>query len=58
MTSKVKFDLRFEISNLDYSGTHVHFASNSHIVDVRGHGSLQTASEVTSGLRIRLRDLK
>ena len=31
------FDLRFEISNLDYPGIHVHIASNS----LRGHDSLQ-----------------
>ena len=54
MTSEVKFDLRFEISNLDYPGINVHVASYSQIVDLRGHGSLQTASEVTNGLRIEL----
>ena len=27
---EVKFDLRFEISNLNYLGIHVHIASNSH----------------------------
>ena len=36
------FDLRFEISNLDYPGIHVHIASNG----LRGHGGLQTTSEV------------
>ena len=42
------FDLRFEISNLDYPGIHVHIASNGlrgHD-GLRGHGSLQTTSEV------------
>ena len=29
MASKVKFDLRFEISNLNYHGIDVHIASNS-----------------------------
>ena len=36
------YDLRFDISNLDYPGLHVHIASNG----LRGHGSLQTTSEV------------
>jgi len=36
------FDLRFEISNLDYPGIHVHIASNG----LRGHGDLLTTSEV------------
>ena len=27
---EVKFDLRFEISNLNYLGIHVHIASNGH----------------------------
>ena len=57
MTSEVKFDLRFELSNLDYPSIHVHVASNCHIVDLRGHGSLQTASEVTNDLGIELSDL-
>ena len=35
-------DLRFEISNLDYPGIHVHITSNG----LQGHGSLQTTSEV------------
>ena len=30
------YDLRFEISDLDYPGIHVHIASNG----LRGHGSL------------------
>ena len=47
------FDLRFEISNLDYPGIHVHIASNG----LRGHGGLQTTSEVTSDLKIQLSDL-
>ena len=28
MTSEVKFDLNFEISNLNYPGIYVHIASN------------------------------
>ena len=30
VASKAQFDLRFETSNLDYPGIHVHIASNSH----------------------------
>ena len=47
------YELRFEISNLTYPGIHVHIASNG----FRGHGGLQTASEVTSDLKIQLSDL-
>ena len=36
------FDLRFETSNPDYPGIHVHIVSNG----LRGHGGLQTTSEV------------
>ena len=36
------FDLRFEISNLDYPGIHVHIAFNG----LQGHGDLKTTSEV------------
>ena len=36
------YDLRFEISNLEYPGIHVHIVSN----DLRGHGGFQTTSEV------------
>ena len=36
------YDLRFEISNLEYPGIHVHIVSN----DLQGHGGLQTTSEV------------
>ena len=54
MTSEVKFDLSFEIGNLDYPGIHVHVASNSQTVDLRGHGSLQTALEVANCLKIEI----
>ena len=47
------YDLRFDISNLDYPGIHVHIAFKG----LRGHGSLQTTSEVTSDLKIQLSDL-
>ena len=55
--SEVKFELRFEISILNYPGIHVYIAFNNHFGDLWGHGGLQTASEVTSGLRIKLSDL-
>ena len=57
MASEFTFDLRFEISNLNYPGIHVHVAPNSHFGGLGGHGSLKTTSEVTSGLKIKLSDL-
>ena len=36
------YDLRFEISSLEYPGIHVHIVFN----DLRGHGGLQTTTEV------------
>ena len=45
MASKFKFDLGIEIRNLNYSGIHVHVASNSHF------GGL------VSDLKIKLSDL-
>ena len=51
------YDLRFDISNLNYSGIHVHNASNSHFGGLWGRGDLQMTSEVTSDLRIELGDL-
>ena len=36
------YDLRFEISNLEYPGIHVHIAFNG----IQDHGGLQTTSEV------------
>ena len=44
------YDLRFDISNLDYPGIHVHIASKG----LRGHGGLQMTSEVTPDLKIQL----
>ena len=52
-----KFDIRFEIRNLIYPGIHVFVASNGHFGGLWGHGGLQTALEVTSGLGIKLSDL-
>ena len=36
------FELRFEISNLDYPGVYVHIASNG----LQGHGGLNWTSDV------------
>ena len=44
MAWEVKFDLRFEICNLNYPGIHVHVATNSHLDGLWGHDSLQTVS--------------
>ena len=49
VVTKVKFDLRFEISNLNYPGIHVHVASNGHLHGLWGHDGLQTAS-ITSNI--------
>ena len=57
IASELKFDLRFEIINLNYPGIIVHVASNSQFGGLGGHGGLQTASEVASGLIIELSDL-
>ena len=47
--SKAKFDLRFESSNLDYSGIHVHIASEAMVASKQ--------PEITSVLGIELSDL-
>jgi len=60
MASKVKLDLRFEISNLSYHGIDVHIASNSYFGGLWGHGSLQTASlapEVKFDLKFEISNL-
>ena len=57
MASKVKFDLRFEISNLNYHGIDVQIAYNSFLGGLGGHGSLQMpsiASEVKFDLRFEI----
>ena len=55
--SEVQFDLRFETSNLDLPGIHVHITSNNHFVCHSGHGGLQSASGIRSDLIIELSDL-
>ena len=60
MASKVRYDLRFEISNLNYHGIDVHIASNSFLGSLWGHGGLQTASiasEVKFYLRFEISNL-
>ena len=57
MTSKAKFDLRFEICTLDCPGFYVHIASNSHFDGLWGHGGLQMTSKVNDDLKIELNDL-
>ena len=49
--SEVKLDLRFEMSNLQYHGIHVHIASDSHL------GGFQMTSDVKADLKIELSDL-
>ena len=44
VASEFKFDLRFEISNLNYPGIHVHIAYNSHFCGLLGHGGPLAAS--------------
>ena len=44
--SEVKFDLRFDTSNLKYPDIHVHIASGGHLGGLRGLGGLQMTSEV------------
>ena len=50
MAPEVQFDFEIELSDLDYPDIHVHVASNQHLNfgGLRGHGDLQTDSEVTS----------
>ena len=44
----------FQTGSLYYIGIHVHIAFYSYIGGLRGHCSLQMASEVTAGLRFKL----
>ena len=56
LASEVKFDLRFEISNLIYPGIRVHVASNVHFGGLWGCDSLQMTSEDTYDLIFELID--
>ena len=49
MISNIKFDLAFEISNVDYPGIHAHIVYNSLFGGLWSHGSLQTASMTSKG---------
>ena len=53
MASGFKFELRFEINNLNYPDIHVYIASNGHFGDLWGHGDLQMAS-TASGVKFDL----
>ena len=57
MASKVKYDPRFETSNLNYHGIDVHIDYNSFLGGLWGHGGLQMpsiASEVKFDLRFEI----
>ena len=49
--SEVASDLKFDISNLNYPGIHVHITYNSHFGGLWGHSGLNMTSEVTSDLK-------
>ena len=55
--SEVASDLKFDISNLNYPGIHVHITYNSHFGGLWGHSGLNMTSEVTSDLKFELSDL-
>ena len=60
MGSKVKFDLRFELSNLNHHGIDVYIASKSLMGGFCGHGGLQMASipsKVKSDLTFEISNL-
>ena len=56
-TSVAKSSLGFEISDLSYLYIHVHIVYMVPYSGLRGHYSLQTASEVKSDLRFEISDL-
>ena len=49
---KVKFGLRFEISNLNYHYTHMHIGSNGHLDGIWGCGDLQMTPMVMPDLKL------
>ena len=55
--SLTNFNVRLDISSLNYPDIHVHVASNSNLGGLLGHDGLQMTSEVTSDLKIELSDL-
>ena len=56
--TEVRFDLRFNTSNLNYPDIYVHLTWNSLFSGLWGHSDLHMASEVTSDLEFELSDLK
>ena len=50
MASDVNFNLRFEISNLNYPGNYVHVLFGG----LRGHEGLQMTSEVATDLKFEI----
>ena len=54
---EAKFDIKFEISNLNNPIIHMHIAPRNQYGDLRGHGSLKTASEAASDVKFELSDL-
>ena len=46
MTSEVKFDLGFELCDLNYPDIHVHIASINSLNRISGHGKLESILSV------------
>ena len=51
MTSLIKFDIQFEMTNLNFAGIYVYDGSNGHYDGLWGHGDLQMTLEVTAELK-------
>ena len=56
-SEEAKFDIKFEISNLKNPIIHMHIAPRNQYGDLRGHGSLKTASEAASDVKFEIRVL-
>ena len=54
---EVRFDLRFNTSNLNYPGIYVHIAWKSFFGGLGGHSGLHMTSEVTSEIKLIFSDL-
>ena len=57
MASEVRFDLKIELSDLNYPEIYVPNASKSHFHELGGHCGLQMTSEVKFNLRFEISDL-
>ena len=57
MASDINFNLRFEISNLNYPGKYVHVVLNTLFGGLRGHEGLQMTSEVATDLKFEISGL-